>query len=88
MARFVWTGTGNYPQPEPEPEETVAPEGETEEPTEEPGEEPDGEGESKPEEPKGVKEPQTIVNKIAVWAVALFGGWIIVKKGKEDKETK
>ena len=82
----VWTGTGNYPQPEPEPEETVAPEEGTTEPSEETGEEPDGEEESEPEEPKKVKEPQTIVNKIAVWAVALFGGWIIVKKGKEEKQ--
>ena len=71
----VWTGTGNYPQPEPEPEVTETPEEpETEQPTEE---------ETKEEETKKVKEPQTIVNKIAVWAVALFGGWIIVKKGKE-----
>ena len=82
----VWTGTGNYPQPEPEPEEPVAPEEGTTEPSEETGEEPDGEEESEPEEPKKVKEPQTIVNKIAVWAVALFGGWIIVKKGKEEKQ--
>ncbi len=75
----VWTGNGNYPQPEPEvtetPEETPE-EPEAEEPVEE---------EPKEEEPKKVKEPQTIVNKIAVWAIALFGGWIIVKKGKEDK---
>lgn len=75
----VWTGNGNYPQPEPEPEVTDEPAAPTDE---EPGE---GESEPQEETQKKIKEPQTIVNKIAIWAVALFGGWIIVKKGKEEK---
>ena len=78
----IWTGSGDYPQPEPEetvPEETEAVEESTEpEQTEEPEEE------KEPEKPKKVREPQTIVNKIAIWAVALFGGFIIYKKGKEE----
>jgi hypothetical protein len=78
----IWTGSGDYPQPEPQetvPEETEP----VEEPTEpEQIEEP--EEEKEPEEPKKVREPQTIVNKIAIWAVALFGGFIIYKKGKEE----
>ena len=80
----VWTGDGNYPQPEPEPEETETSETAPEAPeTEAPAKD-----EPEAEEPKKVKEPQTIVNKIAVWAVALFGGWIIVKKGKDADQEK
>ena len=82
----VWTGGGDYPQPEPE---VVEPE--TEEPAEEeaePATEEVTEEETQEDAPKKVKEPQTIVNKIAVWAVALLGGWIIVKKGKESEQGK
>ena len=75
----VWLGNGDYPQPEPEVEEVVSEETVTEEPDAEKPEENPVE-----EKPKKVKEPQTIVNKIAIGAVALFGGWIIVKKGKES----
>lgn len=81
----VWTGNGNYPQPEPEPEETT-PE-ETEAATSSGDEEPK-DNEAVEEEPKKVKEPQTIVNKMAVWAIALFGGWIILKKGKDSADSK
>lgn len=77
----VWTGSGDYPQPEPEPEETVAEDPVSEEPAEET---PEVEEPEEEKEPQKVKEPQTIVNKIAIWAVALFGGWIIIKKGKEN----
>jgi len=80
----VWTGDGNFPQPEPEVEETTVAESDPTEPSEDtPAEgESDGadEGETKPEK---VKEPHTIVNKIAICALALFGGLVIVKKGKE-----
>ena len=77
----VWLGNGDYPQPEaeevePQPEESVPEEPATETPEEETPAE---------EKPQKVKEPQTIVNKIAIGAVALFGGWIIVKKGKESE---
>ena len=75
----VWLGSGDYPQPEPEVEEVVSEETVTEEPDAEKPEENPVE-----EKPQKVKEPQTIVNKIAIGAVALFGGWIIVKKGKES----
>lgn len=76
----VWLGNGNYPQPEPEVEEPQPEESTSEDPaTDAPEEETPSE-----EKPEKVKEPQTIVNKIAIGAVALFGGWIIVKKGKES----
>ena len=81
----VWVGDGNYPEPvaeepveETEPAETEPVE-EPETPTEEPQE-------TEPEQPKEPKEPTTIVNKIAIWATALFGGWILYKKGKEEDQ--
>ena len=82
----IWTGSGDYPQPEPE--EVVTEESESAEEATEPEqtvEEP--EEEKAPEEPKKVREPHTIVNKIAIWAVALFGGFIIYKKGKEENSN-
>ncbi len=85
----VWTGAGDYPvEPEPEPAETTPAETtaepvEPEEPTQEDPTE--NEEPEEPAEPEKVKEPQTIVNKIALWGVALFGGWILLKKGKEEQ---
>lgn len=80
----VWLGTGDYPQPIPVVEETdeeeTPVESSADEETETPAEE-----SVETEKPKKVREPQTIVNKIAVWAVALFGGWIILKKEKEKE---
>lgn len=78
----VWTGDGDFPQPEPEVEETVAVETEPTEPSE--GEPAEGDGAAEVDaEAEKVKEPHTIVNKVAVWAVALLGGWVILKKEKE-----
>lgn len=80
----VWTGDGDFPQPEPEVVETTAEEIEPAEPSEDENgsEEGDGAVEDGGAVEK-VKEPHTIVNKVAVWAVALFGGWVILKKEKE-----
>lgn len=82
----VWTGDGNYPQPEPEPEETTVQETEPAEPTEGEDEPTEEVPEEEPKEPEKVKEPQTKVNTLALCAVALFGGWIVYKKGKEQSE--
>ena len=83
----IWTGNGNYPQPVEETTveetETVEEPTESEQITEEPADEPETE-----KEPEKVREPQTIVNKIAICAVALFGGFIVYKKGKQEEQTK
>ena len=82
----VWTGNGNYPQPVEET--TVEETAPVEEPTE--SEPMVDETEQEPEaekKPEKVREPQTIVNKIAIWAVALFGGCIIYKKGKAENQN-
>ena len=78
----IWTGNGNYPQPEPE---VVEPE--VTEPVEDTVTEEPQDGADEPEKaPEKVREPQTIVNKIALGAVALFGGVIIYKKSKEENQ--
>lgn len=84
----VWTGNGNYPQPVEETTEAVTESAEEPTEPEQPTEEtPETENETE-KKPEKVREPQTIVNKIAIWAVALFGGFIILKKGKEENQDK
>ena len=80
----IWTGDGNYPQPEPEVTEPEV----TESTEEQAAESEDNEADAEEPEVEKVREPQTIVNKIALCAVALFGGVIIYKKSKEENQDK
>lgn len=80
----IWTGDGDFPQPEPEVSETETDSGEVapSEPAEPSAPDADAEADAPAEREAKVREPHTIVNKIALWSVALLGGFVIYKKEK------